>query len=436
MKKNWIDHFCKSNLNGANLANSEYRVFKISVIIFLQSIAVCFLFSPLHYIAGGARLLIYSLTVAAFGIFSLYLMKYEKYRIFSRLLFITVCNLMIVFNGAAVGFKGGLQYFYAVTMSLPFYMFTSAHGKKSIIYSIGLPIFLGVYTVAFHSNDLPGIVMKDGYVLCYQVASTISTLLMLAFSTFYFHSTIESNEENIENKNTLLFQSEKMVSLGILASGIAHEINNPLTVIKLSVTNFNRYLEDNKTNEIAPEELVLRLSKISQMTDRISKIVTALKSYTRNSTNDPLIKISISKIINESLILIYDEIKSNEIELIYDHTHEFFVLGREGEMVQVIINLLKNSIDAIKNNDNKWVKIEVLKESGYCVLKFSDSGISIDKQVQQNFFQPFFTTKNIGEGTGLGLYISRNLIESMNGTITYEAQNLNTTFAIKLKKIT
>ncbi len=430
---NFFDRFCLNFLRGNDLNKADFKVFKLSGLIFLQAILVGIVFVPLHYKAGGFKLILYSLIVSGAGVISLLLFRYTRHRNFSKLLFITICNLAIYYNAIAVGMQGGLQFFFGVTLSLPFFMFTNAKNQKSIIYSLLLPVVLGIFLVIVPFKLAHQVSIDKYYADIYFMISSISTLLMLVFSSYYFHLTIESNEKNIEAKDILLFQAEKMVSLGVLASGIAHEINNPLTVIKLSLISLRRSIEDGTIDDDKTDNLMVKVNKISLMTDRIAIIVRALKTYMRNGVDDPLTSLNIGLIFHESFIMIEDEIKTKEITLNINIDKDIEILGREGQLIQIFTNLIKNSIDAVKNNDEKWIKITSVIQKNNIIISFLDSGLGIPKHSQDNLFTPFYTTKEVGEGTGLGLYISKNLSEAMQGSLEYDSNSPNTLFKLSLQ---
>jgi signal transduction histidine kinase len=112
-----------------------------------------------------------------------------------------------------------------------------------------------------------------------------------------------------------------------------------------------------------------------------------------------------------------------------------FISCDEAEIEQVIINLINNSIDAIKDNNEKWIKVELIENSDLAVLSIIDSGPGIDEINIDKLFNPFFTTKSIGEGTGLGLSISKGIIDAHNGSIRINSNIKNTCFELRFNKV-
>ena len=175
------------------------------------------------------------------------------------------------------------------------------------------------------------------------------------------------------------------------------------------------------------------LEIITQTTNRISKIISGLHSFSRNAVKDPMTKKSLNKIIDETLVLCTEKFKYNGVDLQITADPDCIVNCRPAQLSQVILNLLNNSFDAVVNDMEKWVKIELLdkKDDGFLVI-ISDSGKGIPKAIAEKIMQPFFTTKEVGKGTGLGLSISKGIIEDHGGVLSIDAQSANTKFVIKL----
>jgi signal transduction histidine kinase len=410
----------------------EHKALRVSTLLFYQAIIVSFVFIPFHYFLAGPKLLVISLFVFLGSVFSLIIMKLRYFNS-AKLFFIIISNLAILINSRLVGVPAGIHYFFAPTISLPFFMFNISKNMKEIIFSVMFPMFCAMMLVAGQPSFIELQAINQGLVRYYAGISALLSLGMLAFSTFYFHSIINEGEKEIFEKNQMIFQSEKMVSLGILASGVAHEINNPLSVLKMGCDYFKKQL----ANSDVDPDILLKLDKMNSNIDRISKIVKSLKSYSRNESLDEVSEINLQNILDESFVLLTKEFSIVQIEFGVDlHTNPIMVKGHESELIQVFVNLLKNAIDAIKMNDTKkWIKLKSRVVEGDIELSFIDSGFGISEENLKKIFSPFYTTKGIGEGTGLGLYISKNLIESMGGSLFYQEYNGHTSFVIRLKSV-
>jgi C4-dicarboxylate-specific signal transduction histidine kinase len=225
--------------------------------------------------------------------------------------------------------------------------------------------------------------------------------------------------------------SAKLASLGEMAAGIAHEVNNPLTIIQGSALIIES-LVDQENVDI--ENVKLLTSKLVTTSERISKTIKSLKALSRNGDKDPFEKISLEYIFNQCLDVCRQRCTNYEIELILpSFPDEVFFVGREVQISQVLVNLLNNAIDAVKSVEGKkWIEISYEKTDKRIDLFVSDSGLGIAVEIQAKIMEPFFTTKEINQGTGLGLSISKNIIESHGGELSLLKTRQNTTFRIRL----
>lgn len=236
-------------------------------------------------------------------------------------------------------------------------------------------------------------------------------------------------ENSLFTERSIAFHKSKLASLGEMSASIAHEINNPLAIIEGSTRILLRFQE-------FPNQIKPYIEKIEKSTNRINKIVTGLRKYSRVSDNEKQTfqPHSIKLIINEALSLIDLNLKQNFIEI---HVHcetESLIFCNEIEIEQVIINLINNSIDEIKNSDHRWINLSVTELDSEVVIEIKDSGIGITEEVAEKLFQPFFTTKAVGEGTGLGLSIVKGILDAHNALIQLKKNCPNTCFEIIFKK--
>lgn len=428
--ENLVQYF----LGDIDLQNADNRALKLTLILYLQAIIVALFFIPFHFALYGVELFVISLIVFAGASISLLLLKLKLF-LYSKLLFITTCNLAIFLNVQLVGLDGGIQYFFGVTISLPFFMFSNSKKNWILAYSIVLPIFLAIILSGTNFKIVDELIINKYYLQWYNGISAFLTLMMLSLTMYHFHSEVEKNEAEIVLKNQMIFQSEKMASLGLMASGVAHEINNPLTVIQGSLQQLKKIIDQDNT-EIKPQDIVAKIDRVIFNAERIVRIVKSLKSYSRNESVDPLGAVDMKKVLEETLDLIGKNMEHAHIEFETNiQNSNLTVLGRDGELIQVVYNVMKNAIDAIKKSEEKkWIKIFILTEEEKIKIQIIDSGKGIPESLFDKLFVPFFTTKNIGEGTGLGLFICRNLIESMNGQFYYESFEGHTSFVIKINK--
>lgn len=226
-----------------------------------------------------------------------------------------------------------------------------------------------------------------------------------------------------------LVQTLKMASLGEMASGIAHEINNPLAIIQGKSAILLQNIQNNKFDA---ETSIKSLEKIISTSERISKIINGLRSFSRNGEHDLFDLVSTKTLFENVLSFCFEKFKTHEIDLRINTIVEIFIECRMTQIEQVILNLLNNAHDAVETLKEKWVSIEFIVLGEKFKIIITDSGNGIPSDVVSKMMQPFFTTKGVGKGTGLGLSISKGIIEDHQGQLSYDASCMNTRFVIEL----
>ncbi len=245
-------------------------------------------------------------------------------------------------------------------------------------------------------------------------------------------------EEILVSQREKLVASAKMSSLGEMAGGIAHEINNPLTIIIGKTTMLKRRLQNDSLlmSDGTPfaHTITDELNSIQNTAKRIGSIIKGLRSFSRNAENDLMEKVQVGSLIEETLEFAKERFKFHDITLKVkmEQAHQLFINGRAAQLLQVLVNLLNNAYDAVENLEEKWVELKVVEAGGYCRISITDSGDGIDPELLDKIMMPFFTTKEVGKGTGLGLSISRGIIEDHHGKLYYDITSAHTSFVIEL----
>lgn len=292
-------------------------------------------------------------------------------------------------------------------------------------YSNPLPLFLS------GSDELipQGIVLKplilNGERHC---------IVMITDLTLYHHKQeeiIRRDQQLIKNKEKRA-EMKRMASLGQMAAGIVHEINNPLTVVDVFSRRIEKMVE---SGDIDKQLLEKSIKNISTMTHHMISIVEGLKilSY-KDKSNVKMTEVeSFSVLIEKALYICDQNIKNNSVKIIFDeklHHDDIFCIP--SQIIQIITNLVNNSVYEIKNKDNPWIKISITASKDKYQARIIDSGNGIPKDVIQKIFDPFYTSKSAGDGTGLGLSLSSKLAELHGGKLYVDEENPNTCFVLEI----
>ncbi|HXH31767.1 MAG TPA: ATP-binding protein [Bacteriovoracaceae bacterium] len=237
---------------------------------------------------------------------------------------------------------------------------------------------------------------------------------------------IKTRELDEQRENSL--RSAKMASLGAMAGSIAHEINNPLAIISTSSLVLAKQIE------AKADEAVIKhtIGDIKETVERIGKIVRSLSFFVRDSTTEAKVQIPVAQLLDTTLPLAEDKIRSQGCKLSIQGDRELLVRCRPVAISQILLNLLNNSLDAIKDQPNKWIKVIFKEKDGFFLLKLIDSGPGVPAELADKLMDPFFTTKPAGQGTGLGLAISKGLAEQDKGELYLDRESPNTCFVLKL----
>ncbi len=216
-----------------------------------------------------------------------------------------------------------------------------------------------------------------------------------------------------------LLQSSKMAALGKMAAGVAHEINNPLMLIREHAGWVKDLLEDEDREKIAGyDEIQSAAMKIEQNVDRASSITHRLLGFARrvdpSSQNLPL-----RPIVDQAIAFLQNEADHRSITIERDFgAGEMYVSTDVGQLQQVILNLIDNALDAVGKGG--LVRVSTEMEAGFAVIRVQDNGPGIPTEKLTQIFDPFFTTKSPGEGTGLGLSICYSIMEGLGGNVCAE----------------
>lgn len=277
--------------------------------------------------------------------------------------------------------------------------------------------FIGAFEIYYDITERKG--MLDRLIFSsFSIVFTISLTLLIAVIL----SSLRAKKINFELKRAeeSLMRASKLESVGRLAFGIAHEINNPLTNISLGVQILK--------NRTVDKEILQELESIETNIEKASIIAKELLQFSRHNETS-FINVDINSIIKSTLALM--DYKLQSVKVHQELSDVPYVLGDPIKLEQVFINVINNAIDAMPNGGDIYISIS--HKYGLIIIEISDSGIGIADEDKQKLFDPFFTTKEIGKGSGLGLSICYSIIKQHNGIIEISSINgKGTTVTIKL----
>ncbi len=227
-----------------------------------------------------------------------------------------------------------------------------------------------------------------------------------------------------------LVHADRMSSLGILSASVAHEINNPASFISVNVQTLRsswpsveRVLSGNgadsdlKCAMSLSKEMPDLLSEMEEGVNRIRRITSELRAFSRTGGND-VSPVDVGACLQKALRMCSSRTKGF-VDVRFSPPGSLpAVLADALKLEQVFVNLILNASDAMEDSKLRQLEIKIIREDSFLKVLFQDSGPGVPPDKQEAIFQPFFTTKPIGKGTGLGLHISRNLVEECQGTLT------------------
>jgi two-component system NtrC family sensor kinase len=270
---------------------------------------------------------------------------------------------------------------------------------------------------------------------------------------------LENTLENLKSSQNQLIQTEKMASLGVLAAGVAHEINNPIGYItsnfnslKIGIEDIQEFINEMQTtinSDLSLEEikstweksiqkydLIFLLEDFSDLSnetseglERVKQIVADLRTFSREDSAEKVI-VDINDTLRAAINILENQTKYHA-KITTDYSDIPKILGFSGKLNQVFTNLISNANQAV--DDNGSINISTKTTNKWILISVADNGHGITDENLKQLFTPFFTTKPIGEGTGLGLSISHGIIKEHGGNILVSSQpEVGTTFTVQI----
>lgn len=253
---------------------------------------------------------------------------------------------------------------------------------------------------------------------------------------------VEEEIKKREEKERIAAQQSRLAAIGELATGMAHEITQPLNSITIALGNLEARF---KNNSITTEYLAAKFRALNSDIDRVRRVIDHVRTFARGTPDEYTISFLINQCIENALELIGVQLATHNIDVVRNLDDSIpYVYGNPYQYEQVVLNLLSNARDAIEERIIAQTEqnildiipgkilIQTYKTSNQAVLVVEDNGIGINESIAERIFDPFFTTKPQGKGTGLGLSIAYGIIKKMNGTISMEHNRQVTRFIVEV----
>jgi len=226
--------------------------------------------------------------------------------------------------------------------------------------------------------------------------------------------------------------ADRLASVGTLASGIAHEVNNPLAAILLRAHRLRNLVSQSPVDVQAAE----RVSRdIEATVHRIRRIVDSLRTFARDAEQDPIRPEPVARIVEETVEICAERFRNHSISLRVDPiASDLWAACRSVQISQILLNLLSNAYDAVEQQSVRWVRVRAAAEGDWVRISVIDSGPGVPPDLENRIMEPFFTTKEIGKGTGLGLSVSKGIAEAHGGQLALDRLSLDTCFVLTLRR--
>lgn len=269
------------------------------------------------------------------------------------------------------------------------------------------------------------------FILGFVIVGLVLVTAGAVLSTRKLVKSIEEKDRQQDNIDARLLQSSKMAALGKMASGVAHEVNNPLMLIQENAGWISDLLSDEDRSKMKNyDEILASCDKISANVQRARGITQRMLGFGRRM-NPGRAEVMLSVVADHVEELLHSEATSHNVRIIKKYSSDVpVILSDPAQLEQVILNIIDNAIDAIGQNGTVTVATGRTPNGGASIA-ISDTGPGLDEETKSKIFDPFFTTKPLGKGTGLGLAICYNILEKLGGRIDVQGEvGKGTTFTI------
>jgi len=361
----------------------------------------------------------------------------------ARVIVVIAANLLVATNGIGLGRESGVQPLFLALVALPFALF-DLRERALLVFGLLLPaVGLGLAEMgALERLGPPPPHYSAAAYHLYSVALALAIVLFALLNVSRANARAEralrldiaareQAERELAETRQASIVAAKMAALGEMSANVAHEVNNPIAAILLRAQRLKLLADKERLDKAA---VLKTAQEIDGTVERIRRIVDALRFFARQGDEDPMRPEPVREIVNETVQLCAQRFRFRNIGLeVGPIPQELQVQCRGGQISLVLINLLSNAYDAVEGAEQRRVRIAVDQHGDEVDIAVTDTGRGIPAEIASRIMEPFFTTKEIGRGTGLGLSLSRGIAEGHGGRLELDPSSPETRFVLTLK---
>ena len=240
---------------------------------------------------------------------------------------------------------------------------------------------------------------------------------------------LQATNSELKNIRHQQVYASKLAALGEMAGGLSHEINNPLAIISLKCQEMR--FKSSRAEEVPSTYVLSSLDLIEKTSQKISRIVKSFRNIAKEGDKEAFVIKPLKELVEEAVDLCQVRLLNHNVVFNYPNVlDQMTVECRPAQILQVILGMISNSFDAIKEQDKRWISFGVENFAEMVAFSITDSGHGIPEALREKIFTPFFTTKGNEKGTGLGLSVFRAFIQDHHGEILIDDSSPNTRFVI------
>jgi signal transduction histidine kinase len=362
----------------------------------------------------------------------------------ARLTIIGASTFLGITQTAVLGRDSGADLIFLAMVAIPFVLFeVSERGP------LALGLLLAVAGIVLTDLEvLPGLQSLPArysardyhlYSAALGLAVVLSSLILMSQANARSERALRLDIEKRERTERMLAEtrqasitSAKMAALGEMSANVAHEVNNPLAAILLRAQRLRLLAEKGRLDSAA---VLKAAGEIDATVDRIRRIIDALRAFSRQADDEALRPERVGVIVADTVSLCDQRFRHRGIELTVEPIpDDLYVECRGVQISQVVLNLLSNAFDAVENRSVRRVRVAADVSDGEVRIAVTDSGPGIPPEIEARIMEPFFTTKQMGRGTGLGLSVSKGIAEAHGGRLTHDLAAPETRFVLTLRR--